>query len=121
MGVEGRTKSRNQEYNKRNIRSGIRNQIWDKNITNRIHRLKQFDVIVEHIISVCPILAKEQYINRHDGVCTQLHFNIYKETGVKWDNEHLYDYVVPKSVETCHDGNVTILWNYATGWKPNCS
>jgi len=23
----------------------------------------------------------------------------------------LYDYVVPKSVEICHDGNVTILWN----------
>jgi len=26
---------------------------------------KQFDATVKHIISACPILAKEQYINRH--------------------------------------------------------
>jgi hypothetical protein len=44
--------------------------------------LKQFEAIVEHIISACPMLAKEQYINRHDGVCTQLHFNTYMKTGV---------------------------------------
>ena len=45
---------------------------------------KQFDETVEHIISAaCPILTKEQYINRHDGVCTQPHFNRCKEKGVK--------------------------------------
>jgi hypothetical protein len=38
---------------------------------------------IEHIISACPVLAKEQYIKRHDRVCAQLHFNICKETGVK--------------------------------------
>ena len=30
----------------------------------------------DHIISASPILAKEQYIKRHDRVCAQLHFNI---------------------------------------------
>ena len=44
----------------------------------------QFDKI-DHIISVCPILAKEQYIKRHDSVCAPLHFNICKETGAKFD------------------------------------
>jgi hypothetical protein len=43
---------------------------------------QQFDETRDHIISVCPILAKEQYIKRHDKVCAQLHFNICKETGV---------------------------------------
>jgi len=33
-----------------------------------------------------------------------------KEIGVKLDNKHRYDYV-PKSVETSHEGKVTILWN----------
>jgi len=50
---------------------------------------KQFDDIddtVEHIISTCPIVAKEQYTKRHDRVCAQLHFNICKEIGVKLDN-----------------------------------
>jgi len=55
-------------------------------------------------------LTKEQHTKRHDTVCNQVHFNIYKETGAKLDNEHWYDHV-PKSVETSHEGKVTILWN----------
>ena len=43
---------------------------------------QQFDETIDHITSACPILAKEQYIKRHDRVCAQLHFNICKETGV---------------------------------------
>jgi len=43
-------------------------------------------------------------------MCTPLHCNIFKERGVKLDNEHWYDHV-PKSVETNHAGKVTILWN----------
>jgi len=45
--------------------------------------VKKFDETVEHIISSFPILAKEQYIKRHDIVCAELHFNICKEIGVK--------------------------------------
>jgi hypothetical protein len=43
-------------------------------------------------------------------MCAQLHFNIYREMGVELDNKLWYDHV-PKSVETCYEGNVTILWN----------
>jgi hypothetical protein len=35
------------------------------------------------IISACQILAKEQYIERDDGVCAHLHFTTCKEIGVK--------------------------------------
>ena len=57
--------------------------------TDSKRRLCQiFDVTIEHIITACPILAKEQYIKRHDRVCTQLHFNICKETGVKLDKKY---------------------------------
>jgi hypothetical protein len=55
-------------------------------------------------------LAKEQYIKRHDRVCAQLHFNICKETGVKLDQKHGFERV-PKTVDTSHEGKVTILWN----------
>jgi hypothetical protein len=47
----------------------------------------QFEETVDHIILACPILAKEQYIKRHDRVCTQQHFNICKEIGVKLDSK----------------------------------
>jgi hypothetical protein len=70
----------------------------------------QFEETVDHIISACPILAKGQYIKRHDRVSTQLHFNICKETGVKLDSELWYEHV-PKSVETSQEGKVTILWD----------
>jgi len=71
---------------------------------------QQFDETIDHIISACSILAKEQYIKRHDRVCAQLHFNICKETGVQLDKKHWYEHV-PKSVETGQGGTVTILWN----------
>jgi hypothetical protein len=38
-------------------------------------------------------MAKIHYIKRHDRVCVQLHFNMFKEIGVKVDNEHWYDHV----------------------------
>jgi hypothetical protein len=71
---------------------------------------QQFDETIYHIISAYPILAIEQYIKRHDGVCAQLHFNIYKETRVQLDKKHWYEHV-PKSVETSQGGKVTVLWN----------
>jgi hypothetical protein len=60
---------------------------------------QQFDETIDHIISACPIMAKEKYIKRHDKVCAQLHFNICKETGVQLDKKHWYEHV-PKPVET---------------------
>jgi hypothetical protein len=70
----------------------------------------QFDETIDHIISACPILTKEQYTKRHDRVCAQLHFNIRNETGVQLNKKHWYEHV-PKSVETSKGGKVTILWN----------
>jgi len=60
--------------------------------------------------SPCPILAKEQYTQKHDTVCAQLHFNICKETAVQLDKKHRYEHV-PKSIETSQGGKVTILRN----------
>jgi hypothetical protein len=51
---------------------------------------QQYDKTVDHIISTCPLLAKEQYIKGHDRVFAQLHFNICKEIGLQLDSEHWY-------------------------------
>jgi hypothetical protein len=47
-------------------------------------------------------LERKQYIKRHDSVCAQLHFSIFKEIGVNLDNKHSHDLVCTKSVETRH-------------------
>jgi hypothetical protein len=59
----------------------------------------QFDETIDHIISACPILAKEQYIKRHVRVSAQLHFYICKERAVLLDKRHWYEHV-PKSIKT---------------------
>jgi hypothetical protein len=46
-----------------------------------------------------PILAKEQYVKRHDKVSAQIHFNICKEIRVQLDKKQRYEHV-PKSVVT---------------------
>ena len=73
-------------------------------------RLCQHDETIDHIISACPILAKEQYVKRHDKVSAQIHFNICKEIGVQLDKKHWYEHV-PNSLVTNQGGNVTMLWN----------
>ena len=50
---------------------------------------QQHDETIDHIISVCPILAKEQYVKRHDKVSAQIHFNICNEIGVQLDKKTL--------------------------------
>jgi hypothetical protein len=71
---------------------------------------QQLDETIDHMISACPIVAKEQYVKRHDRVSAQPHFNICKETGVQLDKKHWYEHV-SKSVVTNQEGKVTILWN----------
>jgi hypothetical protein len=68
---------------------------------NSICRLSQvFDETIYYITSACPILAKEQYINKHDGMCAQLHFYTCNEIEVQLDNERRYDHVPKKEVVT---------------------
>ena len=74
---------------------------------------QQFDETIDHIISACPILAKEQYTKRHDRECAQLHFNICKETGVQLHKKHWYEHV-PKSVETSKGGSNHIVESTST-------
>jgi len=62
---------------------------------------QKLDETVDHIISASPILAKEQYVKRHDKMNAQIHFNIRKEIGVQLDKKHWYEHV-PKSVVKKH-------------------
>jgi hypothetical protein len=71
---------------------------------------QQLDDRIDNIMSACPILAKEQYLNRHDRVSAQINFNICMEIGVQLDKKHWYEQVL-KSVVTTERGKVTILWN----------
>jgi hypothetical protein len=50
---------------------------------------------------------KKKYVKKHDTDCAQLHLNIYKEIGVKLDNENRYDHV-HKLVETSREREIQV-------------
>ena len=111
MAVEGRSESEIIAAQDQALQTKYHaTKILQRERDNKCRLCKQLDETVEHIISACPVLAKEEYVKRHDRVCAELYFHIRKEIGLKLDNKHWYDHV-PKSVETSHEGKVTILWN----------
>ena len=61
------------------------------------------------ITSGCPILAKNEYLMRHDKDCSHLHYSIYKALGIE-TTDKLYTHM-PKPVY--EKGDVTVLWNQA--------
>jgi hypothetical protein len=72
--------------------------------------IEQFDETVEHVISACWMSVKEQCMKINDRLCAQLHFNVWKELGVKLGNEHWQENV-PKLTEISREVKITILWN----------
>jgi hypothetical protein len=65
---------------------------------------------MDHIISACLMLAKEQYIQRHGRVYAELHCTTFKRIAVTFDRQHWYQ-DVPKPLERIYDGNIIMLWN----------
>jgi hypothetical protein len=59
--------------------------------------MSQFD----HLISGCPTLATNEYIIRHDKVCTHLHYSICKKSGTE-TAENWYSHI-PKPVTEHED------------------
>ena len=80
MAVEGRSESKIIVTQDQALQTKYHaTKILQTETDSKCRLCKQFDEMVEHVISACPILAKEQYITRHDRVCAQLHFQHMQE------------------------------------------
>ena len=86
-------------------------KIHKKHVNSKCRICHQFEETIEHITSGCPILAQKDYIERHDRVCTQLHYSLCKEYGIEVDADKWYEHK-PKNTATTRDGETTILWNF---------
>ena len=60
--------SNNSNNNNNNTHEVLWKKILKAETDSTCRLCQKFDETVHHIISVCPILAKEQYIKRHDRV-----------------------------------------------------
>jgi hypothetical protein len=76
-------------------------------IESRCRLCKEYEETIDHLISGCPTLAKNEYIIGHNKVCTHLHYSIFKTLGIE-TAENWYSHT-PKPVTEHED--VTVLWN----------
>jgi hypothetical protein len=65
------------------------------------------DEIIDHMISACPILSKEQY-TKDTIECVHNYTSTYVKKRVQLDNNRWYGYVL-KSVETTQGGTARSL------------
>ena len=63
----------------------------------------------DHLTSGCPILAKNEYLMRHDKVCAHLHYSICKALGIETTEK----WYTPMPKPVYKEGDVTVLWNQA--------
>ena len=87
----------------------FKNKYLKEEFESKCRLCKQHEETTDHLISGCPILAKNEYLMRHHKVCSHLRYSICKalgtETTDKWYT-HMSKPVYDK-------GDVTVLWNQA--------
>ena len=83
----------------------FKNKILKEENESKCRLCKQHEETVDHLTSGWPILAKNEYLMRHDKVCIHLRYSICKalctETTNKWYTH------MPKPVY--EEGDVTVL------------
>jgi hypothetical protein len=56
----------------------FKRKILKEEIESRCRLSKEYEGTIDCLTSGCPILAKNEYVIRHDRVCTHLHYSICK-------------------------------------------
>ena len=56
----------------------FKNKILEQETETKCRLCKQLEETIDQLTSGCPILAKNEYLMRHDKVCTHLHYSICK-------------------------------------------
>ena len=85
----------------------IRNKIWGENIDPKCRLCKVHDETVEHILAGCPLLAKKDYLQRHNTVARYLHWLLCKQFDIEV-HERWYDHD-PLNVVT--NDSVVLIWD----------
>jgi len=61
----------------------FKNKILNEDTESKCQVCKQHEETIDHLTSGCPILAKNEYLMRHDKVCSHLHYSICKALGIE--------------------------------------
>jgi len=82
--IEGETESRIAAAQDQAISTNyLKNKILKEETESKGRLCKQHKETIDRLTSTCPILAKNEYLMRHDIVCTHLHYSICKALGIE--------------------------------------
>jgi hypothetical protein len=81
-----------------------------QDIESRCRLCQQYEETIDPLISGSPNMAKNEYIIRHDKVCTHLHYSICKKLGIE-TAENWYSHT-PKPVTEHEDVTVYGIKGY---------
>jgi hypothetical protein len=89
----------------------FKRNILKEEIESRCRLCKEYEESIDHLTAGCPILGKNEFVIRHDEVCTHLHYSMCKTLDIE-TKENWYSHI-PKSV--CKHEDVTVLWVESRG------
>jgi hypothetical protein len=96
-GIKGETESTFVAAQDQAIRTNyFERKILKEEIKIRCRLCKEYDETTDHITSGCPSLVKNEYVIRHDKVCTHRHYSVCKRLG-NGKTENWYSHI-PKPV-----------------------
>ena len=99
------TAAQDQSLNTRNYQRYIIGQ----QIDSKCRMCADKEETIDHIVSGCEILAKTEYLERHNKAARYLHWNICKDLGIEVKDQW-YKHE-PETVIHNHDNNITVLWD----------
>ena len=85
----------------------FKNKILKEETESKCRLCKQYEETINHLTSGCPILVKNEYLMKHDKVCTHLRYSICEALGTE-NTDKWYTHM-PKPVYD--EGDVTVSWN----------
>jgi hypothetical protein len=83
----------------------FKRKILKEKIESRCRLCKEYKETIDYLTSGCPILAKNEYVIRHDRVCAYLHYSICKTLDIE-TTENWYPHI-PKPV--CKREDIPVL------------
>ena len=87
----------------------FKNKILKEEIESKCRLCKQREKTIDHLTSRCHILAKNEYLSRHDKVCSHLHYSICKALGIETTDKWYIHMPKPEYEK----GDFTVSWNQA--------
>ena len=83
--------------------------IYGQQVESKCRMCSQHEETVDHFVFGCEVLAKTEFISRHNNAATYLHWSICKDHDIKITDKWYQN--TPETVMHYNDNNLIIMWD----------